>query len=211
MAFTSPFIFSSTANRLSCHLHFLTSTSHRDWQTWRTFVRSINSSTTTLQSFRGFLQAQVRPASSATSDGHQPRTPSSSTLLLLSILKVKIASLLEMDVELEIPLELSREVERRQLRPIIENKPRIILVHTTSGYNWAGTAFQTENCWFFNIFVMGPNGTAHQSLIWDQICCAQRNLQYEVRADYFACACQQRIDGYNGTSFYNFTALYIIP
>ncbi|KAL6507670.1 hypothetical protein OROGR_019753 [Orobanche gracilis] len=45
----------------------------------------------------------------------------------------------------------------------------------------------------------------------DQICCAQRNLQYEVRADYFACACQQKIDGYNGTSFYNFTALYIIP
>ncbi|KAL6518570.1 hypothetical protein OROGR_019072 [Orobanche gracilis] len=45
----------------------------------------------------------------------------------------------------------------------------------------------------------------------DQICCAQRNMQYEVRADYFACACQQKIDGYNGTSFYNFTALYIIP
>ncbi|KAL6500097.1 hypothetical protein OROGR_028007 [Orobanche gracilis] len=46
---------------------------------------------------------------------------------------------------------------------------------------------------------------------WEQICCAQRNLQYAVRADYFACACQQKIDGYNGTSFYNFTALYIIP
>ncbi|KAL6507584.1 hypothetical protein OROGR_023779 [Orobanche gracilis] len=44
----------------------------------------------------------------------------------------------------------------------------------------------------------------------DHICFAQRNLQYEARANYFACACQQKIDGYNGTSFYNFTTLYII-
>lgn len=29
------------------------------------------------------------------------------------------------------------EAERRQLRPIIENKSRILLVHTTSGYKYA--------------------------------------------------------------------------
>lgn len=29
------------------------------------------------------------------------------------------------------------EAERKQLRPIIENKSRIILVHTTSGYKYA--------------------------------------------------------------------------
>ena len=28
------------------------------------------------------------------------------------------------------------EAERRQLRPIIENKSRIVLVHTTSGYKY---------------------------------------------------------------------------
>jgi len=28
------------------------------------------------------------------------------------------------------------EAERRQLRPIIENKSRLILAHSTSGYKW---------------------------------------------------------------------------
>ncbi|KAL6519104.1 hypothetical protein OROGR_018424 [Orobanche gracilis] len=71
------------------------------------------------------------------------------------------------------------------------------------GFTFGGSIFANIRISTYKYF--------HQFLFRDQICCAQRNLQYEVRADYFACACQQKIDGYNGTSFYNFTALYIIP
>ncbi|KAL6537983.1 hypothetical protein OROGR_011971 [Orobanche gracilis] len=70
------------------------------------------------------------------------------------------------------------------------------------GFTFGGSIFANIRISTYKYF--------HQFLFRDQICCAQRNLQYEVRADYFACACQQKIDSYNGTSFYNFTALYII-
>ncbi|KAL6577119.1 hypothetical protein OROMI_011395 [Orobanche minor] len=50
----------------------------------------------------------------------------------------------------------------------------------------------------------------HQFLFRGSNMLCTKDLQYEVRADYFACACQQKIDGCNRTSFYNFTALYII-
>ncbi|KAL6501509.1 hypothetical protein OROGR_015009 [Orobanche gracilis] len=78
-----------------------------------------------------------------------------------------------------------------------------------SGFRSGGIAFTFGGSIFANIRI-STYKYFHQFLFRDQICCAQRNLQYEVRADYFACACQQKIDGYNGTSFYNFTALYII-
>ncbi|KAL6527490.1 hypothetical protein OROGR_016580 [Orobanche gracilis] len=79
---------------------------------------------------------------------------------------------------------------------------RIIVVGGI-GFTFGGSIFANIRISTYKYF--------HQFLFRDQICCAQRNLQYEVKADYFACACQQKIDGYNGTSFYNFTALYIIP
>ncbi|KAL6567989.1 hypothetical protein OROGR_001657 [Orobanche gracilis] len=79
---------------------------------------------------------------------------------------------------------------------------RIIVVGGI-GFTFGGSIFANIRISTYKYF--------HQFLFRDQICCAQRNLQYEVRADYSACACQQKIDGYNGTSFYNFTALYIIP
>ncbi|KAL6498982.1 hypothetical protein OROGR_028166 [Orobanche gracilis] len=86
-------------------------------------------------------------------------------------------------------------------------------IHLSSIYEMlftGGIAFTFGGSIFANIRI-STYKYFHQFLFRDQICCAQRNLQYEVRADYFACACQQKIDGYNGTSFYNFTALYIIP